>query len=358
MSNVRNIAMIRNATSFDATETDSFIDNEMQDFAQKVDEEIEVDAKALSVTSYNLKVIQGPSKSYASPITNEYFSTSYDLLPKIGASTNAEMQGYINSLNRIALVDSEKSTYTYLANKKNKETQLSDTKSKVKYSNQFIRPKQKRRLLVQPKLVKLLHFAYLITAKEYKNLGHVEIYSGGQAALYDSGKKFTRLKGINSRGSFPSRVSSTTIRHDKGYSADIYLRSTKGKIFSLRREADFNLIRTFIRNCYALGAGGIGAHPEYQSGTGIHVDIARLNPEINDTTANNPYRSLNDIDERTKKLLAAEVANPKTASTLEGLIQSKINVTLTSRAWGKKSSARAGNLAQWLKELKDEHALK
>jgi hypothetical protein len=320
-------------------------------FSIKEDDEIEVDAKALAVTSYNLKVIQGPSKSYSSPITNEHFSTSYDLLPKMGASTNAKIQGFINILNAIKI----EYEYKYLIENANKSVQEENANKKVKYSDQFIKPKQKRRMLVQPRLFKLLHFAFIITNAEFPELDHVKIYSGGQAALYDSGKSFTNISKSYS-GNFPSRIESTTIRHDKGFSADIYLKNKKNKSFSLKNDKDLNLIRTFIRNCYSLGAGGIGAHEEYQSGIGIHVDIARLNSEI--SSGSSPYKDLTKIDDKTRKLLMKEVAKPKTANTIEGLIADKIKITLTSRAWGKNSSAKAGNLKQWLKELKDEHALK
>jgi len=81
----------------------------------------------------------------------------------------------------------------------------------------------------------------------------VVIFSGGQDP-----------KGRGSR-----RTGST--RHDNGNAADVYLYDKEGK--QLNTRGDDPRVVNFVAACKRAGARGLGAHPGYMGGTGLHVDI-------------------------------------------------------------------------------------
>lgn len=100
---------------------------------------------------------------------------------------------------------------------------------------------------VDPRLIKILKSASAATGLT------VEIFSGGQDA----------------KGSGTRRTGST--RHDNGLAADVYLYDAKGNVLNTR--GDDPRVVNFVAACRRAGAKGLGAHPGYMGGTGIHVDI-------------------------------------------------------------------------------------
>ena len=115
----------------------------------------------------------------------------------------------------------------------------------VSYSSDFkgkIRNKP-----IAPQLMKVLQSASAKTGLK------VVIFSGGQDA-----------KGKGTR-----RTGST--RHDSGRAADIYIYDEKGN--QLNTKGDDPRIIEFVAALKRAGAKGLGAHPGYMQGTGMHVDI-------------------------------------------------------------------------------------
>lgn len=104
-----------------------------------------------------------------------------------------------------------------------------------------------RNKAITPKLMGVLQAASAATGLR------VVIFSGGQDA-----------KGRGSR-----RTGST--RHDSGYAADIYLYDEKGN--QLNTRGDDPRVVNFVAACKRAGAKGLGAHPGYMGGTGLHVDV-------------------------------------------------------------------------------------
>ena len=95
-------------------------------------------------------------------------------------------------------------------------------------------------------------FVILQTAAKAAGV-EVEIFSGGQD-----------IEGHGTR-----RTGST--RHDAGYAADVYVYDKQGK--QLRTNGRDPVMNKFITELAAAGAKGIGAHPRYMGGTGVHVDL-------------------------------------------------------------------------------------
>lgn len=320
----------------------------------------EIDDKALTGLSLNLRVVKGTSKKLsamkAPQSSQRYYYSSEDLLPKISKTKDATINGYIEELNKIKL----EMTYEFLTNKDNLVIMEKQTGGKVIYNRigkkdkvDFPKPNQVRRLLVQPLLFKLVHFAFLLTSKDFSELSHIVIYSGGQFPLYEAGKKLT----INGKNiTVPPRLESRTIRHDKGFACDVRLKYKSGKNMSLKKEKDAKIIKTFARYCYMLGAHGIGAHAEYSKGIGFHVDIAKRNIEV--TNPKSPYKDITmaQLDPVTKMKIKGDIAKDEFVSNLSELISKKIRHTNNVKAWGRGSSARGKNLAPWLRALKDEHS--
>ena len=81
----------------------------------------------------------------------------------------------------------------------------------------------------------------------------VEIFSGGQD-----------VEGHGTR-----RTGST--RHDAGYAADVYVYD--GQQRRLKTNGRDPVMNKFIAELAAAGAKGIGAHPRYMNGVGVHVDL-------------------------------------------------------------------------------------
>ena len=81
----------------------------------------------------------------------------------------------------------------------------------------------------------------------------VVIFSGGQD-----------IKGQGKR-----RTGST--RHDGGMAADVWLYDKNGK--KLKTDGKNSLVAEFIAACKRAGARGMGAHPGYMDGVGIHIDL-------------------------------------------------------------------------------------
>ncbi len=320
----------------------------------------EIDDKALAGLSLNLRVVKGPSKKLsamkAPQSSQRYYYSSEDLLPKISKTSDAKINGYIEELNKISL----EMTYEFLTDKNNLTVMEKQTGGKVIYNRvgkknniDFPKPNQVRRLLVQPVLFKLVHFAFLLTNEAFNDLDHIVIYSGGQFPLYEAGKT---LKIDQQEIKVPPRLASRTIRHDKGFACDVRLKDKSGKNMSLKKEKDAKIIKTFARYCYMLGAHGIGAHAEYSKGIGFHIDIAKRNIEV--TGENSPYKSitLDQLDSVTKRKILQDISEDKFVSNLSQLIAKKIKHTNNVKAWGRGSSARGKNLAPWLKALRDEHS--
>lgn len=319
-----------------------------------------IDDKALAGLSLNLRVVKGPSKKLsamkAPQSSQRYYYSSEDLLPKISKTSDAKINGYIEELNKIKL----EMTYEFLTDKNNLTVMEKQTGGKVIYNRvgrenkvDFPKPNQVRRLLVQPLLFKLVHFAFLLTNEAFNDLDHIVIYSGGQFPLYEAGNTLT----INKKNiKVPPRTESRTIRHDKGFACDVRLKDKRGKKMSLKIEKDAKIIKTFARYCYMLGAHGIGAHAEYSKGIGFHIDIAKRNIEV--TGENSPYKkiTMDQLDKVTKRKILQDISEDKFVSNLAELIAKKIKHTNNVKAWGRKSSARGKNLAPWLKALKDEHS--
>lgn len=100
---------------------------------------------------------------------------------------------------------------------------------------------------IVPALMKALNSAANIAGVR------VVIFSGGQDA-----------KGQGTR-----RTGST--RHDGGYAADVYVYDAKGK--QLNTQGNDPLMLKFIAACKQSGIKGMGAHPGYMNGKGVHVDL-------------------------------------------------------------------------------------
>ena len=81
----------------------------------------------------------------------------------------------------------------------------------------------------------------------------VVIFSGGQ----------------ETKGQGKRRTGST--RHDAGMAADVRLYDKNGKI--LKTDGKNPLVLNFIAAAKRAGARGMGAHPGYMNGTGIHLDL-------------------------------------------------------------------------------------
>ena len=93
-----------------------------------------------------------------------------------------------------------------------------------------------------------------VLQKAATNTGvNVIIFSGGQD-----------IKGQGSR-----RTGST--RHDDGWAADVRVQDASGK--NLSTNGADPLMNLFILNLKKAGGKGLGAHPGYMGGTGVHVDL-------------------------------------------------------------------------------------
>ena len=118
-------------------------------------------------------------------------------------------------------------------------------KGNVSYVSNF--KNRTRNKAINPKLMGILQSASAATGLR------VVIFSGGQDP-----------KGRGSR-----RTGST--RHDNGNAADVYLYDKEGK--QLNTRGDDPRVVNFVAACKRAGARGLGAHPGYMNGTGLHVDI-------------------------------------------------------------------------------------
>lgn len=95
-------------------------------------------------------------------------------------------------------------------------------------------------------------FVILETAAKATGV-RVEIFSGGQD-----------IEGHGTR-----RTGST--RHDAGYAADVYVYDGQNR--RLKTNGRDPVMNKFITELAAAGAKGIGAHPRYMNGIGVHVDL-------------------------------------------------------------------------------------
>ena len=115
----------------------------------------------------------------------------------------------------------------------------------VKYAS-FIASQTRKRQVV-PGLFKILETAATAAGVT------VVIFSGGQDV----------------KGHGTKRVGST--RHDAGFAADVYVYDGAGR--QLVTTGLDPVMNKFITELGAAGAQGLGAHPRYMSGTGVHVDL-------------------------------------------------------------------------------------
>tara|TARA_B100000424_G_scaffold268580_1_gene263652 strand:- start:5559 stop:6290 length:732 start_codon:yes stop_codon:yes gene_type:complete len=116
---------------------------------------------------------------------------------------------------------------------------------KVSYGQGFAN--KTRNKPIKPQLMKVLQNAA-------RNTGvNVIIFSGGQD-----------VKGVGTR-----RTGST--RHDDGWAADVRVQDASGK--NLSTNGADPLMNLFIMNLKKAGGKGLGAHPGYMGGTGVHVDL-------------------------------------------------------------------------------------
>lgn len=115
----------------------------------------------------------------------------------------------------------------------------------VKYAS-FIRG-QTRNKKIQPELMRIIETAATAAGVE------VEIFSGGQ----------------DRKGHGYRRTGST--RHDDGFAADIRVKDSQNR--TLKTNGYDAVMNKFITELGAAGAQGLGAHPRYMGGTGVHVDL-------------------------------------------------------------------------------------